>query len=62
MYKRQEEEEDKFHDAAQAACAALKDYQDGKDERERKKMLNFVTSAPASGNKANNVQGVKVRA
>ena len=61
LEKLKEEEEDKFHDAAQAACAALKDYQDSKDERERKKMLNFVTSAPASGNKANNVQGVKAR-
>ena len=47
LEKLKEEEEDKFHDAAQAACAALKDYQDFKDERERKKMLNFVTNAPA---------------
>ena len=58
LEKLKNEEEDKFHDAAQAACAALKDYQDGKDERERKKMLNFVTSAPASS--ATNVQGARV--
>lgn len=60
LEKLKEEEEDKFHDAAQAACAALKDYQDSKAERERKKMLNFVTSAPASGNQANDVQGETV--
>lgn len=60
LEKLKNEEEDKFHDAAQAACAALKDYQDGKDERERKKMLNFVTSAPASGNEASDVQRATV--
>lgn len=60
LEKLKEEEEDKFHDAAQAACAALKDYMDSKDERVRKKMLNFVTSAPASGNQANDVQGETV--
>ena len=60
LEKLKEEEEDKFHQAAQAACAALKDYMDSKDERERKKMLDFVTSAPASGNQANDVQGQKV--
>jgi hypothetical protein len=60
LEKLKEEEEDKFHDAAQAACAALKDYQDSKSERERKKMLSFVTSAPASGDQVNNVQGETV--
>ena len=60
LEKLKDEEEDKFHDAARAACAALKDYMDDKDERERKKMLNFVTSAPASS--TTNVQGEKVRA
>ncbi len=59
LEKLKEEEEDKFHEAARAACAALKDYQDDKDERERKKMLDFVTSAPAS---TTDVQGEKVRA
>jgi ABC-type transporter Mla subunit MlaD len=60
LEKIKEEEEDKFHDAAQAACAALNKYMDNKDERVRKKMLNFVTSAPASAG-ANNVQDAKVR-
>jgi len=59
LEKIKEEEEDKFHDAAQAACAALNKYMDNKDERVRKKMLNFVTSAPASAG-ANNVQDAKV--
>ena len=48
LEKEKEEQEDKFHAAARAACAALKDYQDNKDERFRKKTLDFVTKAPAS--------------
>ena len=62
LEKLKEEEEDKFHDAARAACAALSKYQDDKDTRFSKKMENFVTSAPVMGNKANDVTRAQMRA
>ena len=62
LEKLKEEEEDKFHNAARAACAALSSYQDDKDTRFSKKMENFVTSAPARGSKANDVTRAQMRA